>query len=73
MLGSVISCSLPKVNYEGYGPCGVATLIKILTDNRNRTAGEIRNIFSKLGGSLGESGCVSWIFDEKIMMMFVKH
>ncbi|AEF94095.1 UPF0082 protein yeeN [Desulfotomaculum nigrificans CO-1-SRB] len=51
--------------YEGYGPGGVAILLKVATDNRNRTAGEVRHIFSKHGGNLGETGCVSWMFKEK--------
>ncbi|MHB8126297.1 MAG: YebC/PmpR family DNA-binding transcriptional regulator [Desulfitobacteriaceae bacterium] len=51
--------------YEGYGPGGVAIMANILTDNRNRTAGEVRHIFSKNGGNLGESGCVNWMFEEK--------
>ncbi|NLC10813.1 MAG: YebC/PmpR family DNA-binding transcriptional regulator [Firmicutes bacterium] len=52
-------------SYEGYGPEGVALLLDIVTDNRNRTAGEIRSIFSRRGGNLGESGCVSWMFEKK--------
>lgn len=48
--------------YEGYGPGGTAVYLQILTDNRNRTAGEIRHIFSRHGGSLGETGCVAWMF-----------
>ena len=51
--------------YEGYGPAGVAVIVEILTDNRNRTAGEIRHIFDKAGGSMGATGCVSWMFDKK--------
>jgi YebC/PmpR family DNA-binding regulatory protein len=51
--------------YEGYGPGGVAVLIEVLTDNKNRTVAEIRHIFSKHGGSLGESGSVQWIFEKK--------
>ncbi len=51
--------------YEGYGPAGTAVYLDILTDNRNRTAGEIRHIFSRHGGSLGESGCVAWMFEPK--------
>lgn len=51
--------------YEGYGPGGVALLLEILTDNRNRTASEIRHIFSRNGGNLGEAGCVAWMFDRK--------
>ncbi|AEG60631.1 YebC/PmpR family DNA-binding transcriptional regulator [Desulforamulus ruminis] len=51
--------------YEGYGPGGVAVLIYVATDNRNRTAAEVRHILSKQGGNLGESGCVNWMFKEK--------
>jgi YebC/PmpR family DNA-binding regulatory protein len=51
--------------YEGYAPGGVALLVEVVTDNRNRTASEIRNIFSRHGGNLGESGCVSWLFEKK--------
>jgi len=54
-----------EVAYEGYGPSGVAVLVQASTDNRNRTASEIRHIFSKHGGSLGEAGCVAWMFHEK--------
>jgi len=54
-----------EIIYEGYGPEGVAILLEISTDNRNRTAAEIRHIFSRRGGSLGESGCVAWMFDQK--------
>lgn len=53
------------VAYEGYGPGGVALYITCTTDNKNRTVGEIRHILSKYGGNLGESGCVSWMFDHK--------
>jgi len=54
-----------EVTYEGYGPGGVAVLVEVLTDNKNRTVAEIRHIFSKYGGNLGENGCVSWMFDKK--------
>lgn len=54
-----------SVQYEGYGPGGAALLLSISTDNRNRTAAEIRHLFSKHGGSLGESGCVAWMFDRR--------
>ena len=54
-----------EITYEGYGPGGVALLIESVTDNRNRTVAEIRHIFSKNGGNLGESGSVGWIFDKK--------
>ncbi|MEA4900396.1 YebC/PmpR family DNA-binding transcriptional regulator [Desulfitobacterium sp.] len=54
-----------ELRYEGYGPGGAAVMIDILTDNRNRTAGEMRHIFSKNGGNLGETGSVNWMFNEK--------
>ncbi|MDK2823837.1 MAG: hypothetical protein PWQ67_2356 [Clostridia bacterium] len=54
-----------EVVYEGYGPGGVAITLNIMTDNRNRTAGDIRHLFSKYGGNMGETGCVSWMFNKK--------
>ena len=54
-----------EITYEGYGPGGVAMLIEAMTDNRNRTVAEIRHIFSKNGGNLGESGSVGWLFEKK--------
>ncbi|MDD5475848.1 MAG: YebC/PmpR family DNA-binding transcriptional regulator [Syntrophales bacterium] len=54
-----------EVTYEGYGPGGVAVLVEAMTENKNRTVAEIRHIFSKHGGNLGENGCVSWMFDKK--------
>ena len=56
---------LEEIVYEGYGPGGVAIMMNIVTDNRNRTAGEVRHIFSKHGGSLGETGCVGWMFRKR--------
>ena len=56
------------VRYEGYGPGGVAVLVEALTDNRNRTAAELRLAFSKHGGNLGESGCVSYLFDQRSLV-----
>lgn len=56
---------LEEIRYEGYGPGGVAILIEALTDNRNRTAADLRMGFSKNGGNLGETGCVSWMFQQK--------
>jgi YebC/PmpR family DNA-binding regulatory protein len=56
---------LEEIRYEGYGPGGVAILIEALTDNRNRTAADLRAAFSKNGGNLGETGCVSWMFAQK--------
>ncbi|MBS4023196.1 MAG: YebC/PmpR family DNA-binding transcriptional regulator [Dethiobacter sp.] len=60
--GGLDGVDYEEIIYEGYGPAGVAVLLEILTDNRNRTAGEVRHIFSRHGGSLGESGCVAWMF-----------
>ncbi len=57
--------SWEQVFYEGYGPGGVAILVQALTDNRNRTTSEIRSIFTRSGGSLGEAGSVAWIFDQR--------
>lgn len=54
-----------EITYEGYGPGGVAILVKTLSDNRNRTAGDIRHIFDKFGGNMGTAGCVSFLFQEK--------
>ncbi|MFN6528323.1 YebC/PmpR family DNA-binding transcriptional regulator [Nostoc sp. ChiSLP03a] len=59
------SATFEAIRYEGYGPCGVAILIEALTDNRNRTAADLRVAFSKNGGNLGETGCVSWMFEQK--------
>ena len=53
------------ITYEGHGPCGIAVIVETMTDNRNRTAGNIRHHFDKYGGSLGVNGCVSWAFDKK--------
>ena len=59
------SDNLEEIRYEGYGPGGVAILIEALTDNRNRTAADLRRAFTKNGGNLGETGCVSWMFEQK--------
>ena len=63
--GELEGVTYEEVTYEGYGPAGVAVMVDCLTDNRNRTVAELRSIFSKCGGSLGESGCVAWMFDPK--------
>lgn len=63
--GELPGTSYEEVTFEGYGPGGVALMIETMTDNRNRTVSEIRHILSKLGGNLGESGCVSWMFNKK--------
>ncbi|MBQ3049053.1 MAG: YebC/PmpR family DNA-binding transcriptional regulator [Oscillospiraceae bacterium] len=54
-----------EIMYEGYGPCGVAVIVEALTDNRNRTAGDVRHYFDKFGGNLGQNGCVSFMFTQK--------
>ena len=64
--------SYEEITYEGYGPGGVAVLVEIMTDNKNRTVAEIRHIFSKHGGNLGENGCVSWLFENKGSIVFEK-
>ncbi len=64
-LGALEGVSYESVTYEGYGPAGIAIMVEVLTDNRNRTVAEMRNFFSKNGGNLGESGCVSWMFERK--------
>ncbi len=58
-----------EVTYEGYGPGGVAVLVRTLTDNRNRTAGEVRHIFDKYGGNLGTTGCVSFQFEQRGVLL----
>lgn len=67
--GELDGTSFDEVMYEGYGAGGVAVLCEILTDNRNRTASEIRKVFELHGGKLGESGCVSWMFERKGMFL----
>ncbi len=57
--------ALEAFRYEGYGPAGVAVIMEILTDNRNRTAADVRAVFNKVGGNLGETGCVGWMFQQK--------
>jgi YebC/PmpR family DNA-binding regulatory protein len=63
--GELEGVNYDEITYEGYGPGGAAVMVDTLTDNRNRTVAELRNLFSKNGGSLGEQGCVAWIFDPK--------
>ncbi len=63
--GELEGVSYEECTYEGYGPHGVAVLLDAVTDNRNRTTAEIRKIFSKFGGNLGEVGCVGWMFNKK--------
>jgi YebC/PmpR family DNA-binding regulatory protein len=61
--GELDGVNYEEITYEGYGPGGVAILLDAATDNRNRTAGELRNLFSKNGGNMGEAGCVGWMFE----------
>jgi YebC/PmpR family DNA-binding regulatory protein len=63
--GDVDNVDYEEIIYEGYGPGGVAIMVRCLTDNRNRTAADVRAIFNKRGGNMGESGCVSYMFDQK--------
>jgi len=70
--GELEGVAYEELSYEGYGPGGVAVLVDALTDNRNRTVPEIRKIFSKNGGNLGESGCVAWMFDKRGYLVFEK-
>ena len=67
--GELGGAILTEITLEGYGPNGIAILVEAFTDNRNRTIQEVRSTFSKHGGSLGESGCVAWIFDNKGLIM----
>jgi YebC/PmpR family DNA-binding regulatory protein len=63
--GELEGVNYEEITYEGYGPGGVAVLAEALTDNKNRTVAEIRHIFDKYNGNLGETGCVNWIFEKK--------
>jgi YebC/PmpR family DNA-binding regulatory protein len=63
--GELEGVTYEEVSYEGYGPGGTAIIVQALTDNKNRTVSDIRRMFAKHGGNLGESGCVSWMFDKK--------
>ena len=68
--GELEGADLEEVLYEGYGPGGVAVMCEALTDNRNRTGPEMRSLFSKAGGELGKTGCVSYLFDRKGLFVF---
>ena len=63
--GELEGVTYEEITYEGYGPAGVAVLVEVMTDNKNRTVGEIRKAFSRHGGNMGESGCVSFLFEKK--------
>jgi len=70
--GELEGVNYEEFTYEGYGPGGVAMLLEVLTDNKNRTVAEVRHIFSKQNGNLGEAGCVSWMFEKKGLISFDK-
>lgn len=70
--GGLEGDSYDQANYEGYASGGVAVLLEVLTDNRNRTVADIRHLFSRHGGSLGESGCVAWMFERKGLFIVKK-
>ena len=70
--GDLTSDNFEEIVYEGYGPGGVAVIVETLTDNRNRTAGDIRHLFDKFGGNLGTTGCVSFMFDKRGQIIIEK-
>ena len=71
-LGNTEGGNYEELTYEGYGPAGTAVMLDILTDNRNRTAADVRHLFSKHGGNLGQDGCVSWMFQKKAVFVVDK-
>ena len=71
-LGASDGSNYEEMTYEGYGPGGTAIMLDILTDTRNRTAADVRHIFTKYGGSLGATGCVSWMFNKKAVFVVEK-
>lgn len=71
-LGAADGSNYEELVYEGYGPGGAAVMLDIMTDNRNRTAADVRHLFGKNGGNLGESGCVGWMFKQKAVFVVEK-
>ena len=71
--GELEGTSYEEYNYEAYGPGGVAIMIDCLTDNRNRTVADIKHLFDRHGGNIGEPGCVSWMFEKKGLIVFEKN
>ena len=71
-LGASEGSNYEEMMYEGYGPGGTAVMLDILTDNRNRTAADVRHLFSKYGGNLGQDGCVAWMFKQKAVFLVEK-
>ena len=72
-VGGLEGVNYEEIVYEGYGPGGAAVLVEVMTDNRNRTVSEVRSIFSKANGNMGEAGCVSWMFSQKGLIVFEKN
>ena len=70
--GELEGSQFEQLTYEGYGPGGVAVMLEVLTDNKNRTVADVRHVLSKHNGSLGEAGCVSWMFTKKGMILIDK-
>ncbi len=70
--GDLEGSNFEEVIYEGYGPGGIAVLVEVFTDNKNRAVAGVRHLFERYGGSLGEAGCVSWMFSQKGLMVFRK-
>lgn len=70
--GELPGVSYEEVTYEGYGPAGVALLVRVLTDNKNRTTSEVRHVFEKYGGSMGSAGCVAWQFKPQGLIVIPK-
>ena len=70
--GSTEGDNYENITYEGYGPNGVAVIVETLTDNRNRTAADVRHYFDKFGGNMGQNGCVSFMFDRKGVILIDK-
>ena len=71
-MGASGDSNYEEMTYEGYGPGGSALIVNVLTDNKNRTAADVRHIFSKYGGSLGATGCVGWMFKKKAVFVVEK-
>ena len=70
--GELEGVTYEEITYEGYGPGGVAMLVQVLTDNKNRTVADVRHVFSKHNGNMGETGCVSWMFENKGLILVDK-
>ena len=70
--GDMDGVTYEETTYEGYGPGGAAVLVEVMTDNRNRTVSDVRSIFTKCNGNMGEAGCVSWMFSKKGLIVFSK-